>query len=227
MVRRLQTIRSRRVAHIAVNTSCTEINTCSKNHLTAPIDRAGVGFYTHDPLFHRITALLLPLMLPLKGSILARDFLREDLSNLRLSDRQMIRVLQDAAHGSRVLLLVRLSTQGVDRRSLGFIQHLRLDKRFINIFAHLTAEGIQLTDKMSLGTSSDVRVAWHQGNAVHADRKHDRLKPKSRCRKRRLASRMARTDNYNIICLLYYRHFISSFLVNSLLSLLYSQRNLP
>ena len=58
----------------------------------------------------------------------------------------MIRVLQDAAHGSRVLLLVRLSTQGVDRRSLGFIQHLRLDKRFINIFAHLTAEGIQLLD---------------------------------------------------------------------------------
>ena len=227
MVRRLQAIRSCRVAHIAVNASRTEIYARRKNHCTAFIDRAGVSFYAHDALFHRITALLLPLMFLLKGSVLARDLLCEDFSNLRLADRQMIRVLQNAAHGSRVLLLVRLGAQGVDRRSLGFIQHLRLDKRLINIFAHLTAEGVQLTDKMSLGTSSDVRVAWHQGNAVHADRKHDRLKPKSRCRKRRLTSRVARADNYNIICLLYYRHFISSFLVNSLLSLLYSLRNLP
>ena len=227
MVCRLQPIRPRWVTHVAVDTSRTKIYARCKNHRTALIDSAGVSFYAHDPFLHRITTLLMPLMFFLKSSIFSRNLLCEDLSNFRLTDREMIRILQYTTHRSCIFLLIRLCAQRMNRRSLGFIQHLRLDKRFINIFAHLTAEGIQLTDKMSLGTSSDVRVAWHQGNAVHADRKHDRLKPKSRCRKRRLASRMARADNYNIICLLYYRHFISSFLVNSLLSLLYSQRNLP
>ena len=224
MVRRLQTVRSSRIAHIAVDTSRAEIYARCEDHRTALINGAGVGFYAHDPLFHRIRVLLLPLMFFLKGSVLARNLLREDLGDLRLADRQMIRIFQHAAHGSRVLLLVRLGAQGVDSRTLGFIQHLRLDECLINIFSHLSAEGIQLADQVSLGTSPDIRVARHQRNTVHADRKHDRLKSKSRCRKRCLTSRVARADNYNIICLLYYRHFISSFLVNSLLSLTYPYR---
>ena len=88
----------------------------------------------------------MPLMFFLKSSIFSRNLLCEDLSNFRLTDREMIRILQYTTHRSCIFLLIRLCAQRMNRRSLGFIQHLRLDKRFINIFAHLTAEGIQLLD---------------------------------------------------------------------------------
>ena len=52
---------------------------------------------------------------------------------------------------------------------------------------------------MSLGTSLRRSGCTASGDAVHADREHDRLKSSLAATKCRLASRMARTDNYNIL----------------------------
>ena len=62
MVRRLQTVRSCRIADIPVDASRAEIYAGCKNDRAALIDRAGIRFHADDPLFHRIAALLLPVL---------------------------------------------------------------------------------------------------------------------------------------------------------------------
>ena len=120
MVRRLQTVRSCRIADIPVDASRAEIYAGCKNDRAALIDRAGIRFHADDPLFHRIADLLLPVfsVFLFKGPVFSRDLLRQDLSHLGLADRQVIRVFKGAAHGSRILLLIRLGAQGMDRRPL-------------------------------------------------------------------------------------------------------------
>ena len=76
--------------------------------------------------------------------------LYQKLGNLSLADGQVLLILQRLSHFITVSLLISLSTKGMHCRTLGTVQHLRLNKSLVNIFSHLSTKSIQLTDQMSL-----------------------------------------------------------------------------
>ena len=176
MVCRLQTIRSGRIAHIAIDTSRFQVRSRCQHHRLAVIRRAGVRFQSFD-----------------------LTFFHDQLCHLSLTDRQVIGIFHGTAHLAGVFLLVRLRAERMHRRSLGLVEHLGLYKGFIYIFSHLAAERIQLAHQVALRASADIRVARHQGDAVHADGKHDRLESQSRACQRRLTAGVSRPDDRYII----------------------------
>ena len=74
----------------------------------------------------------------------------QDLSDFCLSDRQVLLALKHLSHGLGILRFVSLCPQRMDCRSLGDIEHLGLDESLIDIFTHLSAQGIDFSDQMSL-----------------------------------------------------------------------------
>jgi hypothetical protein len=94
-------------------------------------------------------------------------FFPEKFTDLRLLDQKIFLIFQHFTHGSGIFRLVRLCPQGMYCRSLGHIQHFRLNKSLINIFTHLSTQSIQFSDQMSLGRSSYIRVTRHQCNTVY------------------------------------------------------------
>ena len=166
------------------------------NHLTGQTARAKIRSGTQ---YNCLTVIRCPRYRLYTGNLLTIAFFCKDLGNLRLSDRQMLRILQCIPHLHAVIRLIRLCTQRMNCRSLGFVQHFRLNKRLINIDSHLAAKRINLTNQVPLGASADIRITRHQGNTVYTHGKNNCLKSQSRTGKRRLASRMSRSHNCHII----------------------------
>ena len=96
-----------------------------------------------------------------------------------------------------------LRAQRVYCRSFGLIEHLRLDKCSVYHFSHFPSKGVYFSDKMSLVSSSDIRIARHKRDTVHAHCKHDSPKSESCGCKSCLASCMPRS---------YYRYIIFVFI---------------
>lgn len=111
MVCRLQTIRSGRIAHIAIDTSRFQVRSRCQHHRLAVIRRAGVRFQSFD-----------------------LTFFHDQLCHLSLTDRQVIGIFHGTAHLAGVFLLVRLRAERMHRRSLRLVEHLGLYKGFIYIF---------------------------------------------------------------------------------------------
>ncbi len=132
---------------------------------------------------------------------------RQKFGNLRLPDLQIVLILQYLAHGFGIGSFVRLGPQRMHSGSLRDIQHLRLNKGLINVFAHFAAQGIDLPHQMSLGGSADMGIAGHHGDTVRIHGKDHRFKSQSGTGQCRLASRMSCSD-YTDICI--YMVFILS-----------------
>ena len=114
----------------------------------------------------------------------------QNLRHFRLDNLQMLRIFQNLSHSPAVFCFIRLGAQRVHRRPLGYIQHLRLNKRAVNHLAHLSAQSIHFPHQMSFGASSNIGIAGHQGNTVHTDRKYCRFQPQSGTGKSRFTSGM-------------------------------------
>ena len=125
-------------------------------------------------------------------------FLCKDLSDLRLPDRQVLLLFEDLPHGFGVFRLVCLCPERVNRRPLGNIEHLGLDEGLVYIFTHLSAESIDLPDKVPLGRASYMRIAGHHRNAVDIHGEDHRLKSQPAAGKRRFHARMARADHADL-----------------------------
>ena len=74
----------------------------------------------------------------------------ENFSNFRLLYIKIFRVLASLFHSVVILYPVSLNTQTVNGRAFSSVKHTALNKTFISRLAHLTAERIDLTHKMSL-----------------------------------------------------------------------------
>ena len=141
------------------------------------------------------------------------------LADLSLFDGKMVLIFQNLPHASGIFRLIGLRAQRMNCRPLGNIQHFGLNEGFINIFSHLPAEGIHLSDEMALGRSSDIGITGHQRDAVRAYCKNNGFKPHSRTGQSRLAARMSRTDHTNIHPFHDLRHFMFQLLLFLLLFL--------
>ena len=172
----LQSIWSRIIAYISINTSCFQISSGTENHCFTLINSTGICFHTCNfPLFY------------------------QKLCYFTLSNGQIGSFLQSSSHLRTVYLLIRLCSQRVDCRAFGTVKHLGLNKGFINIFAHFTAQGIQFPYQMSFGTSTHIRIAGHQCNTVHTDCEHNRRQTKTRPCQSCFTACVACSHNYNII----------------------------
>ena len=136
--------------------------------------------------------------------------LRQYLRHLPLPDHQTGRVLQSPPHFPGIGRLVRLGPEGMDRRALGAVQHLRLDKGLVDVDPHLPAQGVHLPDQMALGTAADVGIAGHHRDALNAHGENDRGQAEPGTAERRLTARMPRPDYHHVVCFLYMPHLLTS-----------------
>ena len=98
------------VHHIAINTLRPQIHACGQDDSPAVIHGPGICLHADHTLFKTFPAdfgRLLNFRAPAFSRLL-QNTLRQDLRNLPLADRQMIRILQDTAHLPGIILLVRL-----------------------------------------------------------------------------------------------------------------------
>ena len=68
---------------------------------------------------------------------------------------------------------VGLNAQTVHGRAFAFIQYSGLNKSFVGIFTHFSAESVYLTHKMSFCSSAYAWIARHIGNGIHIYNKHN------------------------------------------------------
>ena len=137
-------------------------------------------------------------------TVCVTHILRDQFRDLRLPDQKMRLILEAFPHLIGIGFFICLCTQTVHRWSLRLIQHLRLQESLIDDLSHLTAERIQLTDEMSLRAATDMRITWHESDAVGTHRKYHGLQSETcRCESC-LTSGMARPDDDHIISLFYY-----------------------
>ena len=139
----LQSIRSGISNRFTAQTSRTQIGSRAQYYRLTFIDGSCKGFDTCDLFF------------------MVLCFLPKKLTDFCLFDQQIFLIFQHFTHGSGIFRFIRLCTQRMYGRSLGHIQHFRLNKGLINIFTHLSSESIQFSDQMSLRRSSYIRITGH------------------------------------------------------------------
>ena len=177
MVGCLKAVRPCRIAHIPIDTPGFQIRSRAQYHGLCVIHRAGKRLYPPDfPVPHH------------------------NFGYFRLTYGEMFCVFQGLSHVPAVILFVSLSPQGMNSRSLGFIEHLGLYEGPVYVFPHLPSKCVQLPDQMALGAPSYVRITGHQRYAVHADSKHDSFHAQSCTGQSGLTSCMAGADNHHIVC---------------------------
>jgi hypothetical protein len=116
-----------------------------------------------------------------------------------LKEVKMFLLFKDGLHSETVELLVALEACGLDGRSFGSVEEAEVDGSPVGNPAHLTTQGVDLLDELTLGETAYRRIAGHQGNGVEVDIEQERLTTHTRCRKGSLAACVAAPDNDHII----------------------------
>jgi hypothetical protein len=88
-----------------------------------------------------------------------------------LANRQPFLPAQRALHGLSVQLLIALDSEGSNRRAFTRIDEAELDAGLVGIPCHLPAQCIDFLYQMSLGDSSNCRIARHLRDAfsIHGE----------------------------------------------------------
>ena len=79
----------------------------------------------------------------------------DQIRHLALLHVQTRRLLYGLFHFEMIAVLVGLSPERMNCRSLGGIEHLALNKCLIYVDAHLSSESIYLSDQMAFSRTSD------------------------------------------------------------------------
>jgi hypothetical protein len=106
-------------------------------------------------------------------------------------------------HGQSIELFVALKTGGLNSRSLGGVEQTEMHCRLIGDFTHLTPQGIDFFDKLTLSQTSYRRITGHQGYGIQIDIKKDCFTTHAcRCQ-RRFTTSMPAPNNDNIIIMMH------------------------
>jgi hypothetical protein len=88
------------------------------------------------------------------------------------------------------------------------VQPPELDGGGIGVLGHLPAQGIDLLDQLSLGQSSDSRVAGHEANSIDVDGEQEGSTPEPGSGKGRLTTSMPSPHDYYIVLFGVDNHFL-------------------
>ena len=105
------------------------------------------------------------------GDAVAGD---EEFGDVALVEVEVGGAFEHGLHAELIGLLVGLSAGGTDAGAFGAVEHSELDGGGVGIEAHRAAEGVYFADDVSLGQTTDGRVAGHLGNGVQVLREHSR-----------------------------------------------------
>ena len=125
--------------------------------------------------------------------------LNDELVGLVLPDVKPLRRVERRAPLPNELLAVALCPRAPHGRSLAAVEHAELDCRSVRYAAHLSAQRINLPYYLSFGYTAHGRIAAHLRNLVHVHRYQTRAGTHARCRRCRLASRVAAADDQYVV----------------------------
>ena len=140
---------------------------------------------------------------------------RLNVGDLRLTKLEILLQLELVLHDFAVLAAVDLRAQRVNSRTLSPVEHARLQKARVGCLAHLAAERVQLTDKVSLSSAADGRIARAVADRVHIDRKNSRVTAEPRGSQGGLDAGMSCADNGNIIFSCKVCHVLPLFIIHN------------
>ena len=165
-----------------------QIGAGADDHRTDGIDRAKPGFYGGN-----------------------RAVFRADLRDHGLLEIQILLLLQGMLHDLLILPPVRLGPEGMDRRSLAPVEHPELDAGLVRSPGHLSSQGVDLPDKVSLAGAADGGVAGHIAHSVQIDGKDHSFEPQPRGGKTGLNAGMTGADNRHVIAVQDILHLLHPF----------------
>ena len=123
---------------------------------------------------------------------------RADPDDLSLLQLQIVRQLQHMLHVVLVGAAVSLSPEGMDSWTLAQIQHPVLDTAVVGGNAHLTAQRVQLPDKVALAGAADGGVAGQIRHRVQIDGEKDGVTAQPCGGQCGFDARMTGTDDRNV-----------------------------
>ena len=115
-----------------------------------------------------------------------------------MSKREIRLRLDTVLHRKLIEFLVGLGTRRVHRWALGAVEHAKLDGGFVDNFAHLAAQRVDLADDLPLGDAADRRVAAHLGHGVGVHGEESGAHPQPRRGQSRFDAGMAGADNEDV-----------------------------
>jgi len=103
------------------------------------------------------------------GSMNASDHITRHHQSIHmiLPEVEVWSILQYMSPQSRELRLITLNSGAPHRRAFGFIQHTELYHSLISHNTHLSAQGIDLSNNLSLCDTANSRVTRHGSHKVH------------------------------------------------------------
>ena len=122
-----------------------------------------------------------------------------NLLHHRLLDLQPRLAHQRPAHEGLVEPLVHLRAERLDSGAFAGVEHADVGVGGVGRERLLTAERVDLAHEVTLRRPADAAVAGHVGDGVDIDRQKKRIEAHPRGRKRGLAARMPRPDDYDIV----------------------------
>ncbi len=118
-----------------------------------------------------------------------------NVHHLRLLYAQVLLKLKSVLHDLLIAPPVGLRPEGMDSRAFAQIKHTVLDAGFVGCPGHLTAQRVQLPDKVPLARAADGGVAGHIAHTVQIHGEAYGVKPHTRRGKGGLYSGMACAHN--------------------------------
>ena len=112
---------------------------------------------------------------------------------------QILLLFQNALHILLILAAICLSAQRMNCRTFSPVEHPVLDAAAVSRFRHLSAKGIQLSDKVAFACAADGRIAGHIAHGIQIDGKHHGFQPHACSSQRSFNSGVSCTDDGNII----------------------------
>jgi len=136
---------------------------------------------------------------------------------LSLLQGEVVLVLQNPFHPEAILLLVGLGTGCAHSRTFSGIQDAELYPGGVDVFPHLTTQGVDLLHQVSLCQAADGGVAGHERNGIKIDGKQQRAAPHARAGQGSLAPRVP-GPHYDDVVLLFVDYHCFSLNVVSVLT---------
>ena len=101
------------------------------------------------------------LISPSAATPRTRAVLDQQIFDRGFDDRQIFRLTQRRLHRRAIELAVGLGARTAHRRSLGAIEHAKLDAGGVGDAAHQSIERVDLAHQLALAKPADRRIAGH------------------------------------------------------------------
>jgi len=131
---------------------------------------------------------------------------RQHAGDESLLDIKVLLLFQSLLEGELIGFLIGLCPGRPDGGSFAGVQHVKVDGRAVGYSGHFAAESVNFADEVSLGQSSDGRVAGHLRYGIEVNGEEEGGHPHSGGGEGCFARGMAAADNDDIVLFRIVKH---------------------